>query len=108
MTYSPHARQTLRNTCRSHNESVVRRFGRATLLTETEYSAFLACRLRIRHGADVQVERTTPFNEFLEVPEEVRAAAAAYERRETPHTPYDKFAVGTDHPSSESMHARKL
>ncbi|ERG95836.1 hypothetical protein [Haloquadratum walsbyi] len=108
VTYSPHARQTLRNACRSHTESVVRRFGRAALFTETEYSAFLACRLRARHGADVQVERTRPFNEFLDVPEEIRTAATAYERRETPSTPYDKFAVGTEYPSSESMRTRKL
>jgi hypothetical protein len=108
VTYSSHARQTLRNACRSHEESVVRRFGRAALLTETEYSAFLACRLRIRHGADVQVERTTPFNEFLDLPEEIRTAATAYEHRETPNTPYDKFVVGTDHPTSESMRTREL
>ncbi|MFD1633462.1 hypothetical protein ACOZ4L_09720 [Haloplanus ruber] len=103
VTYSRDARTTLRNVCRSHEGTVVRRFGRATLLEETELGAFLALRLRAKHGDDVQIERTRPFNEFETVPEAVRAAATAYEARETPSTPYDKFAAGTDHPDSEAM-----
>ena len=108
VTYSRRARETLRNACRAHEETVVRRFGRAALLRETEYGAFLACRLRERHAADVQVERTEPFNEFEAVPEAVRAAAAAYERRDSPSTPYDRFAAGTDHPRSSEMREREL
>jgi hypothetical protein len=108
MSYSRRARETLRNACRSHEETVVRRFGRAALLRETEYGAFLACRLRERHGGDIQVERTEPFNEFADVPAAVREAAAAYEERESPSTPYDRFAAGTDHPESRGMRDREL
>ncbi|MUV57896.1 hypothetical protein SAMN04487947_0363 [Halogeometricum rufum] len=103
VTYSRAARETLRNVCRTHEETVVRRFGRAALLAETEYGAFLACRLREKHAGDVQVERTEPFNEYADAPDAVREAAAAYEAREVPSTPYDKFAVGTDHPPSSRM-----
>ena len=108
VTYSRQARETLRNACRSHEETVVRRFGRAALLRETEYGAFLACRLRERHGGDVQVERTEPFNEFADAPEAVREAASAYENRESPNTPYDRFAAGTAHPTSDAMREREL
>ncbi|MFB6093151.1 MAG: hypothetical protein ABEK02_09095 [Haloquadratum sp.] len=108
VTYSRRARETLRNACRAHEETVVRTFGRAALLCETEYGAFLACRLRERHGGDVQIERTEPFNEFADVPAPVREAAVAYEARESPNTPYDKFAAGTDHPRSAAMRDRDL
>ena len=108
VTYSSRARETLRNACRSHEETVVRRFGRAALLRETEYGAFLACRLRERHGGDVQVEQTEPFNEFADAPEAAREAAAAYEKRDSPSTPYDRFAAGTDHPESSEMRDREL
>ncbi|MFD1598660.1 hypothetical protein [Halobellus rarus] len=108
VTYSRRARETLRNACRAHEETVVRRFGRAALLRETEYGAFLAYRLRERHAADVQVERTEPFNEFADAPDAVREAAAAYEARESPSTPYDRFATGTDHPNSDAMREREL
>lgn len=108
VTYSRRARETLRNACRAHEDTVVRRFGRAALLRETEYGAFLACRLRERHAADVQVERTEPFNEFADAPDAVREAAAAYEDRESPSTPYDRFAAGTEHPTSEAMRERDL
>ncbi|MFB6177895.1 MAG: hypothetical protein ABEI99_12285, partial [Halobaculum sp.] len=90
VTYSVDARTTLRNVCRSHEETVVRRLGRAALLAETAFGAFLACRLRVKHGTAVQVERTEPFNEFAAVDDEVREAAVAYENRETPSTPYEK------------------
>lgn len=103
VTYSRGARTTLRNVCRSHGDTVVRRFGRAVLLAETEMGAFLACRLRAKHGSDVQVERTEPFNEFTSVRPVVKAAAVAYEDRDAPSTPYAKFAVGTDHPTPAAM-----
>lgn len=103
VTYSRAARETLRNVCRTHEGTAVRRFGRAALFEETEYGAFLACRLREKHAHDVQVERTEPFNEFADAPDAVREAAEAYESRETASTPYDKFAVGTDHPSPSRM-----
>jgi len=103
VTYSRDARTTLRNVCRSHEGTVVRRFGRAALLEETELGAFLALRLRAKHGDDTQIERTHPFNEFEAVPDPVRTAATAYEDRETPSTPYAKFAAGTDYPDPEAM-----
>lgn len=103
VTYSQGARTTLRNVCRSHESTVIRRFGRAALLAETELGAFLSLRLRAKHGDDVQIERTRPLNEFTAIPEPIREAAAAYEDRETPSTPYSKFAAGTDHPDPEAM-----
>ncbi|MFB6154348.1 MAG: hypothetical protein ABEJ22_00515 [Haloferacaceae archaeon] len=108
VTYSRAARTTLRNVCRTHEEAVVRRFGRAALLAETELGAFLSLRLREKHGDDVQLERTRPLNEFEEVPAHVRTAAAAYESRESPSTPYAKFAAGTDHPDPEALRGRDL
>lgn len=108
ITYSRAARQTLRNICTTHEECVVRRFGRAALLKSTELGAFLALRLYEKHGAEVQLERTKPLNEFRDVPDAVRAAASAYESRENPSTPYDKFAVGTGHPSPDAMRNAEL
>lgn len=108
VSYSREARRSLRNVCRSHDEAVVGRFGRAALLEATEFGAFLALRLREKHSSAVQVERTRPFNEFEDLDEEVRAAAAAYENREEPATPYAKFAAGRDLPSKEQMRGRDL
>jgi hypothetical protein len=108
VTYSRAARQTLRNVCNGHEETVVQRFGRAALLKATELGAFLALRLRAKHAGDVQVERTAAFNEFEAAPESVREAAAAYENREHPSTPYAKFAAGTDHPDADAMRDREL
>ncbi|ELZ95066.1 hypothetical protein C440_08317 [Haloferax mucosum ATCC BAA-1512] len=108
VTYSQAARTTLRNICRTHDNVVVRRFGRAALFSETELAAFLALRLREKHDADVQIERTEPFNEFTAVPEPVREAAAAYESRDSSATPYSKFVVGTDYPSASEMRDREL
>ena len=108
VTYSTAARTDLRNICRSHDDEVVRRFGRAALLESTTYAAFLALRLRAVHGGDVQIERTTPFNEFTAVSESVRAAANAYATRESRSTPYAAFASGTDHPAPETMKEREL
>jgi hypothetical protein len=108
VTYSREARTTLRNACRSHEATVVRRFGRAALFEATELGAFLAVRLREKHGRDVQVERTRPLNPYADVPERVRRAAAAYEGREAASTPYDKFAAGREHPSPAAMRDRPL
>lgn len=108
VTYSVDARTTLRNVCRTHEETVVRRFGRAALLAETSFGAFLACRLRVKHGTAVQVERTESFNEFAAVDDAVRAAAVAYENRETASTPYAKFAAGRDHPDPDEMRGEEL
>lgn len=108
VTYSRAARTALRNVCRAHEETVVRRFGRAALFEATEFGAFLALRLREKHPDDVQVERTRPLNEFADVPDAVREAARAYERREQPHTPYERFAHGTAHPDPAAMRAREL
>lgn len=108
ITYSQAARGSLRNVVGTHEESVVRRFGRAALLRETELGAFLALRLRAKHGGDVQVERTGPFNEFDAVPAPVREAAAAYEGRERASTPYAKFAVNSDHPTPDEMRGTDL
>ncbi|QLG28546.1 hypothetical protein HUG10_13755 [Halorarum halophilum] len=103
VAYSAGARTTLRNACRTHEDAVRDRFGRAALLAETELGAFLACRLREKHGADVQVERTTTFNEFAAVRPAIREAATAYEGRDRASTPYAKFAAGTDHPDPDAM-----
>jgi hypothetical protein len=108
VTYSRVARTALRNACANHDGVVVRRFGRAALFEATELGAFLALRLREKHGADVQVERTEPFNEYADAPTEVREAAVAYESRDETNTPYGKFAAGTDHPSPEAMRDAEL
>lgn len=108
VTYSRAARRTLRNATKTHEETVVRSFGRAALLEASEFGAFLALRIRAEHGADVQIERTTPLNEFESVPESVRAAATAYADRDHPSTPYTKFAVDTDHPDPEAMKSSDL
>lgn len=108
VTYSRAARQTLRNACQTHEETVVRRFGRAVLLASTEFGAFLALRLRAKHGGDVQVERTRQFNEFDCVPESVREAAEAYEDRTRASTPYAKFRTGTPFPGVSEMRGTPL
>lgn len=108
ITYSQAARTTLRNVCRAHEDCVVRRLGRAALLTDTEFAAFQALRLREKYGPAVQVEWTEPFNEFDRVREAVRDAAVAYERREQPATPYERFATGRDLPDIDAMRGREL
>jgi hypothetical protein len=108
VTYSQAARQTLRNVCSTHTEAVVRQFGRAALFDQTELAALLALRLREKHGGDVQIERTEPFNEFVTVPDDVRSAAAAYESRESLSASYAKFAAGTDHPDPDALRDRDL
>lgn len=108
VTYSTAARTSLRNVCRTHEGSVVRRLGRAALLEATEHGAFLALRLREKHPEEVQLERTQPFNEFRDVPAAVREAASAYEERPNPNVAYEKFAVGTDHPAPAALKEREL
>lgn len=108
IAYSRRARQSLRNVCRGHEDSVVRQFGRVALFAETEFGAFQALRLREKHGGDIQVERTAPFNEFDAVRPAVRDAATAYESRDTPSLPYEQFRSDTAYPSSEEMRERPL
>lgn len=108
VTYSRAARTSLRNVCRTHAETVVRRFGRAALFDDTHHGAFLALRLAEKHGADVHVELTRPLNEFVDVPEEVRTAASAYESRDSPSTPYHAFATDSAHPSPSTLREREL
>ena len=107
-TYSREARTTLRNVCRSHETVVVRRFGRVALFEETAFAGFLALRLRYKHGEDVLIERTEPFNEFAEVSERIRSAARAYENRSEPSTPYAKFAAGTEHPDPHELRGEEI
>lgn len=108
ITYSRAARGTLRNVCRAHEDVVVRSFGRAALFEATEFGAFQALRLREKHGEAVQVEHTRPFNEFEATSERVRDAARAYEARETPSVPYERFAAGRDLPDPETMRGTDL
>ncbi len=108
IAYSTAARESLRNVCRAHDGSVVRQAGRIALFEATEFGAFQALRLREKHGEGVQVERTRPFNEFTAVRSDVREAAHAYEDRDSPATPYERFAAGTELPSPESMKGTEL
>lgn len=108
IAYSRHARQSLRNVCRAHDGVVVRQAGRVALLAETEFGAFQALRLREKHGDAIQVERTERFNEFAAVRPAVREAARAYETRDTPAVPYERFAAGRDLPDPESMRDSEL
>lgn len=108
IAYSRGARQSLRNVCRGHEDSVVRQFGRVVLFEETEFGAFQALRLREKHGEDIQIERTVPFNEFETVRPAVREAATAYESRDTPSLPYEQFRDGTSYLSAEEMKDRSL
>ena len=107
VTYTREARRDLRNVCRAHEETVVRQFGRAALLSGTELGAFQALRLREKHGLDVQLERVRPF-EPEDVPAHVREAATAYENRETDAIPYRQFAAGRDLPSLDRLRGETL
>ena len=108
IAYTRGARTSLRNACRAHEDSVVRRSGRVALLEETEFAAFQALRLREKHGTAVQVEWTQPFNEFEAVREPVREAVQAYEDRDRSATPYQSFAAGRDLPTAAEMRGREL
>ncbi|WP_018256988.1 DUF7855 family protein [Halomicrobium katesii] len=107
ITYSRSARSSLRNVTRAHEETTVRQFGRAALLAGTAFGAFQACRLREKHGRDVQVERVEPFVP-ADVPADVRDAAEAYEDRDQPSVPYRQFSAGTDHPGPSALRERDL
>lgn len=107
VTYTRGARRDLRNVCRAHEGCVVHQFGRAALLSATEFAAFQALRLREKHGLDVQVERVRPF-EPEDVPARVREAARAYEAREVASTPYRQFAAGRDLPTAEQLRGEEL
>lgn len=107
VTYSRGARRDLRNVCRAHEGCVVRQLGRAALLEWTEFGAFQALRLHEKHGLDVQLERVVPF-EPADAPEHVREAASAYEARDHPSTPYERFASGRDLPDPAAMRGEDL
>ena len=107
VTYSKAARGSLRNVCRTHEEAVVRRFGRAVLFEATELGAFLALRLREKHPGDVAIERTEPLDP-TDVPDRVQRAASAYEGRSNPNTSYAAFEAGSEHPSVDAMENSQL
>ena len=108
IAHSRHARQSLRNICRAHEEMVVLQAGRVALLAGTEFGAFQALRLREKHDEAVQVEQTEPFNEFRTVRPAVREAARSYEARDTSATPYKRFAAGRELPDPETMKDSEL
>jgi len=108
IAYSRGARQSLRNICRTHETSVIRQFGRVALFEPTGFGAFQALRLREKHGNAVQIEQTRPFNAAETVPEDILAAATAYERREEPALPYEPFAERESLPTPAEMKATDL
>lgn len=108
VAHSKDARIAVRNAAEAHEETVRRRFGRAVLLRETAFGAFLACRLRAEYGTAIQVEWTRPFIAEEGVPEGVREAARAYAQRESRTTPYRSFAAGTEHPDPDDMKETRL
>lgn len=107
ITYSRSARTSLRNVTRAHEATTVRHLGRAALFAGTAFGAFLALRLREKHGRDVQIERVDPFVPE-DLPADVREAAAAYEDRDRSSIPYRQFAAGTDLPDPETLREREL
>ena len=107
VTYSREARRTLRNVCDAHEEAVVRQFRRAAMFEATELAAFHALRMREKHGLDVEIDRVERF-EPASVPEEVRAAATAYEDRDAPSLPYRQFAAGSEFPAPGTMRGEPL
>jgi hypothetical protein len=107
VAHTMNARQDLRNACTRHPEVVVRRFGRAVFLAETELGAFLALTLRDRHAGGVQVERTRPLD-ASDVPERVHDAVATFAARDHPNTPYATIAARDDLPSTDTLHDADL
>ncbi len=105
---SPDARRTLWNTCNAYEAAVVRRFGRAVVFEATELGAFLAFRLRVKHGDAVHLARVAPIDEQRGAFGRAREAAVAFEGREHESTPYPKFASGTEYPMPEEMRDREL
>ncbi len=108
VAHAKDARQDLRNACTRNPEAVVRRFGRAVLLAETELGAFLALHLRERHGADVQLETTRPLDATQAVPDRVHDAVTAYTERSHPNTPYATVAKREGLPSTDELHDARL
>ncbi|MFB6111506.1 MAG: hypothetical protein ABEJ35_03110 [Halobacteriaceae archaeon] len=106
VAHSRAARRTLRSAAEAHPDTVVRRFGRAVIVADTAFGAFLACRLRTEFGEAIQVERTVPFIAEVDVAEDVRRAAVAYAGRDTATTPYASFAAGTEHPDPDALKGR--
>lgn len=107
VAHSRSARRDLRNICRAHETCVVRRFGHAALLSGTEFAAFQALRLAEKHGIEIQLERVRPF-EPTDAPDHVRKAARAYEDRDQPSTPYERFASGRELPKPEKLRGVEL
>lgn len=105
---SPKARETVRNVCKTHEDTVVRRFGRAILLEPTEFGAFLAFWLRQKHGDAVTVRATRPVDERRRRYRRASDAALAFANREHERTPYPKFAAGTEHPRPAEMRERTV
>lgn len=108
VAHAKNARQDLRNACTRHPDAVVRRFGRAVLLDETELGAFLALHLHARHGPDVQLERTDPLDTENAVPDRVHDAVQAYAARSHPNTPYATIAARDDLPTARDLHDAEL
>lgn len=77
------------------------------MLSGTEFAAFQALRLAEKHGIEIQLERVRPF-EPTDAPDRVREAARAYEDRDQPSTPYERFAGGRDLPNPEELRGAEL
>ncbi|WP_255169199.1 hypothetical protein [Natrononativus amylolyticus] len=105
---SSKARETVKNICKTHRETVLRRFGRAVVFAPTEFGAFLAFWLRAKHGEAVQIVRTAPVDEHHRRYRRAREASLAFAGRDNDRTPYPKFAAGTDHPSADAMRKRTI
>lgn len=105
---APGARQTLRNICTTHEDAVFRRLGRAAVFEGTEFGAFLAFRLRAKHGDGVQIVQATPIGDRQDAFRRASEAARAFENRAHECTPYPKFAAGTGHPLPAEMRDRRL
>lgn len=108
VAHAKDARQDLRNACTRNPEAVVRRFGRAVLLAETELGAFLALHLRARHGPDVQLERTRPLDVDRSIPTRVHDAVDAYANRQHPNTPYATLADRDGLPTTDDLQSTDL
>lgn len=108
VAHAKDARQDLRNACTRHPEAVVRRFGRAVLLAETELGAFLALYLRERHGAAVQLERTRPLDPPRTIPARVHDAVITYANRTHPSIPYSTIAARDGLPTTADLHETEL
>lgn len=107
-SHSASARRSLRNVYRHHEETIVDRYGGAALCLPTQLGLFLGLRLQEKHYTDVKIQTVSPVERTYIIPESIREAAIEFENRSHPATPYTKFAVGTEHPSPETMRNRRL